>query len=488
MHSRSILWVMPLALILAGAGAAQAQGTAFTYQGHLTDNGAAARGSYDLQFLLFDAAEAGIQQGVTLNRFGLAISNGLFTTTLDFGPNRFAGAPRWLEIRVSLANAANYATLTPRQPLTPAPYAMFASSASTAATAASVLWSAVIGVPVGFTDGVDNDTLYGAGLGLNLGSGNLFSVLYAGSGTSTSAARSDHDHLGQSWTGSQTRGLSVTTTLTSGTGVAGLLGRQGTGGGASLIIPSGLWGDSSDGQGVLGTAAGVNCRGVLGWNFGTNGLGTGVQGQSASSSGRGVWGLAYATTGTNHGVYGQSESPEGYGVYGANDAGVAIKAGGTGIIQSAARSFVFAPGGLLQRSSSSSAVRVECLAFGARVYSGGFVGDTTCALPIIVPAVFYGQNVTVKSFSVYYRCENGANNYITTTSLSVMVDADTAANLVSEANNHTSNTASSYTLYPLCCQELSSTGGGLTLLLTLHFANDTDYINIGGVRVELSHE
>ena len=323
MHSRSILWVMPLALILAGAGAAQAQGTAFTYQGHLTDNGAAARGSYDLQFLLFDAAEAGIQQGVTLNRFGLAISNGLFTTTLDFGPNRFAGAPRWLEIRVSLANAANYATLTPRQPLTPAPYAMFASSASTAATAASVLWSAVIGVPVGFTDGVDNDTLYGAGLGLNLGSGNLFSVLYAGSGTSTSAARSDHDHLGQSWTGSQTRGLSVTTTLTSGTGVAGLLGRQGTGGGASLIIPSGLWGDSSDGQGVLGTAAGVNCRGVLGWNFGTNGLGTGVQGQSASSSGRGVWGLAYATTGTNHGVYGQSESPEGYGVYGANDAGVA---------------------------------------------------------------------------------------------------------------------------------------------------------------------
>jgi hypothetical protein len=228
--------------------------------------------------------------------------------------------------------------------------------------------------------------------------------------------------------------------------------------------------------------------GLYGWARSDTGSANGAYGRSDSTSGSGVFGYAKANSGTNFGVYGESESPEGYGVYGANDNGVAIKAGGSGIIQSAARSYFFAPGGLLQRSSSSSAVRVECLAFGARVYSGGFVGDTTCALPIIVPAVFYGQNVTVKSFSVYYRCENGANNYITTTSLSVMVDADTAANLVSEANNHTSNTASSYTLYPLCCQELSSTGGGLTLLLTLHFANDTDYINIGGVRVELSHE
>ena len=40
-----------------------AQGTAFTYQGRLTDNGGPANGNYDLQFVLRDAAMAGGQVG-----------------------------------------------------------------------------------------------------------------------------------------------------------------------------------------------------------------------------------------------------------------------------------------------------------------------------------------------------------------------------------------------------------------------------------------
>jgi hypothetical protein len=43
--------------------------------------------------------------------------------------------------------------------------------------------------------GADNDTIYTAGTGLSL-AGNAFSVLYAGTGTATSAARSDHNHTG----------------------------------------------------------------------------------------------------------------------------------------------------------------------------------------------------------------------------------------------------------------------------------------------------
>jgi len=51
--------IISLSLILASllhALFANAQGSAFTYQGRLVDNGAAANGTYDLQFVLRDAA------------------------------------------------------------------------------------------------------------------------------------------------------------------------------------------------------------------------------------------------------------------------------------------------------------------------------------------------------------------------------------------------------------------------------------------------
>ena len=52
-------------VLLTGAAVAGAQpvGTAFTYQGRLTDAGNPANGSYDLQLALFDAASGGAQVG-----------------------------------------------------------------------------------------------------------------------------------------------------------------------------------------------------------------------------------------------------------------------------------------------------------------------------------------------------------------------------------------------------------------------------------------
>jgi len=97
-------------------------GTAFTYQGQLKQNGAPANGNLDMEFRLFDAATLGNQIGnpVTLN--GVAVSNGLFTVTLnaagEFGPRAFNGEQRWLQITV------DGTTLTPRQELKPAPHAL----------------------------------------------------------------------------------------------------------------------------------------------------------------------------------------------------------------------------------------------------------------------------------------------------------------------------------------------------------------------------
>ncbi len=98
-----------------------------------------------------------------------------------------------------------------RRALTAAPFAAFAQKAP---------WSGLTGVPAGFADNADDDTLaglscaggqvpkwngsawtcaadsdttYTAGTGLSL-SGTQFSVNFAGTGTATTAARSDHNH------------------------------------------------------------------------------------------------------------------------------------------------------------------------------------------------------------------------------------------------------------------------------------------------------
>ena len=113
-----------------------AQGTAFTYQGRLNDGANGANGTYNVRFAIYDALTVGTQQGSLFTNAATAVSNGLFTVTLDFG-NQFPGAQRWLEIGVRTNGNGAFTTLAPRQPLTPTPYAVFAANAGSATTATS---------------------------------------------------------------------------------------------------------------------------------------------------------------------------------------------------------------------------------------------------------------------------------------------------------------------------------------------------------------
>ena len=108
---------------------AHAQSTAFTYQGALQDGGSPASGIYDLRFAIYDSLTNGAQQGGTLTNAATAVSNGLFTVTLDFG-NQFPGAARWLELGVRTNGGGAFGVLTPRQPVTPTPYAITAAALS----------------------------------------------------------------------------------------------------------------------------------------------------------------------------------------------------------------------------------------------------------------------------------------------------------------------------------------------------------------------
>ncbi|MBX3390535.1 MAG: hypothetical protein KF691_13885 [Phycisphaeraceae bacterium] len=100
------------------------QGTAFTYQGRLTDGGAPASGAYDIEVRLFDASVGGSQVGSTITLNDQVVSNGVFTAELDFG-SQFDSNARWIELRVRPGvSVGAYTTISPRTPIDSAPYAL----------------------------------------------------------------------------------------------------------------------------------------------------------------------------------------------------------------------------------------------------------------------------------------------------------------------------------------------------------------------------
>jgi hypothetical protein len=165
----NLLAVMLLSLLTVGGSqaqepagdiGAQALGTAFTYQGRLTDGGSPANGEYDFQFELYNGND-GSDVGRPISKENVSVTEGLFTVELDFG-DVFDGTPLLLGISVRPGSSSGtYTTLSPRQWLTPAPYALYAAHAP---------WNGLSGVPAGLDDG-DDDTTYTAGAGLTLNGG-----------------------------------------------------------------------------------------------------------------------------------------------------------------------------------------------------------------------------------------------------------------------------------------------------------------------------
>lgn len=110
-----------------------AQSPAFVYQGKLQDGAAAANGTYQFEFKLFDAAAGGNQIGQTLSDVSATVTNGIFSVNLDFGVGSYTGAARYLEISVRLAGSGQpYTNLNPRQQVTSTPYAVRSLNANQA--------------------------------------------------------------------------------------------------------------------------------------------------------------------------------------------------------------------------------------------------------------------------------------------------------------------------------------------------------------------
>jgi len=159
-HKREIFSIFTLMILLIASGSASAQdpgstaqtpvGTAFTYQGRLSQGGTPANGIFDFEFCLFDTLNGGNQVGVPIPFNDLSLTDGYFTIQLNFGESIFNGQARYLEVSVRLGtNTGGFTILSPRQELTATPNALYSLSAP---------WSGLTGIPTGFADGIDNDT------------------------------------------------------------------------------------------------------------------------------------------------------------------------------------------------------------------------------------------------------------------------------------------------------------------------------------------
>jgi hypothetical protein len=161
-------------------------------------------------------------------------------------------------------------------------------------------------VPPGDITSVTTGATSGLTGGTTSGDASL-AVSFAGTGTANSAARSDHNHWGQSWSGSGT-GL----TLSGGsTGLSASGSSHGVHGYSAL--DTGVYGDGwyYGVQGLSSSNTGVYGSGGSTGVYGASAAGTGVYGNGGST---GVYGASAAGTG----VYGDGVT---YGVHGYGSAG-----------------------------------------------------------------------------------------------------------------------------------------------------------------------
>jgi hypothetical protein len=281
-----ILWLVLTGItgIAAQAPASQntigiqaALGTNFVYQGFLNNNGQPANGSFDFEFRLYDALSGGAQVGSTSTAANQAVSNGLFTVMIDFGPGAFNGSARFLQIKVRPAGSGSLVLLSPRVELAATPYAQYSNStgglqgrsiSGAAPTLHQVLqWNGSQWAPASST--------VAAPLNLAGTTGPILSVSNSGAGVAGNFVHADSNSAALRGANTAPGGFPDY-----GTGVLGVQGSGTT--------------DYKWEAGVTGRSYNAQGNGVVGYATGSDA--TGVYGESSNGAGAyGIWGVS--TTG-----------------------------------------------------------------------------------------------------------------------------------------------------------------------------------------------
>ncbi len=382
--SRSISLVtgMLLVVLLSRSSAAQGPGgtggvvpsgatvpTLVLYQGYVTVGGNPYNGTGYFKFAVVNSTGTTTYWSNDGNTtpaqyVSIPVSHGYFTIMLgdtsipgmtqSLGPVVFSAPGRYLKVWFATSSSGPFTSLS-LVPIAATPYALNAETldgldsdemqrriTGTCPVGSSIRAVNSDGTVACETDdnsGGDITAVY-AGLGLTGGgaSGDVtLGVAFAGSGTANTAARSDHNHWGATWSGNGV-GLSLSSTdnsaihaeSTSAGGVeahsnsnwaAAVYGENtsgGPGGYFTSIYGYGVYGTSQDLDGVRGVSTGgwIADNGVYGETNSNDTGEAGVYGYSTDAA-AGVHG--YSVNG--FGVYGQTGSSDSYGGYFVNAGG-----------------------------------------------------------------------------------------------------------------------------------------------------------------------
>ena len=224
-------------------------------------------------------------------------------------------------------------------------------------------------------------------------------------------------YAGSTATGATTSGVTGYSTTQFGEGVRGLWSNTSTVG--ANTSQTGVWGDSSVGNGVTGTSdssvgvygqstsfygvagisAGATAAGVNGINTST---GFGVLGYANGSAGQGVWGESFATTNTStagpDGVHGVTHSAYGSGVAGVNTA-----TNGAGVFGSDTSGYGFSTDSHVNQSRNmggwvKAMAYIDSSAAVARCFNGQILGSTASTVPCGLTLSFPIAGITVVDF------------------------------------------------------------------------------------------
>jgi hypothetical protein len=225
-------------------------------------------------------------------------------------------------------------------------------------------------------------------------------------------------------------------------------------------------------------------------------------------SGRGLRAYANSTSGANFGVIGASKSPDGVGGYFYNtgggtgllaesNTGTAIKASGTGIIQSSALSTLWISGSGLRpyRQSDTTIIDMDTIG-GAKVTRGTAAGTRNVMLPISITSPLYGQNVTVTELDVYFLSDTEFDG-ITTTLLRRQKGMCSTSTCYATILTDTAFYSCDDAVTPTGCVHhwdlsanniLTDSSGILYLTFELSFNGAASWVDIGGVKLTLKYE
>jgi hypothetical protein len=255
--------------------------------------------------------------------------------------------------------------------------------------------------------------------------------------------------------------------------------------------------------GVHGEATGPFGTGVYGFASSQTGYTNGVFGQNESTSGMGVYGLATADTGTTHGVAGVARSADGYGGYFTNSktttTGVALKAAGTGIIQSTAKSYLWISGNGARKYYDADTTIIDMTNVGGAVIQrGANTGNKNVILPIPITGPLYGQAVTITGVDIYWKGETVTDMIsavLMRRQTGVCGTADCFVNIIYDSSDHACASGSyakgctiPYTGSAITNNILTADSGIIYLTIEFAFNSATNQIWIGGVRLTLEHD